>query len=108
MPIHLLYLGFPEASKRLKARDEGTFLETWDQSSLKRLIRHITCCELPYRFCRGRGRSGSKPFIISSKMGRPRGIKESFFYGKPNQKKGKALLMMGGVEVPVVGDEWSS
>ncbi|CAK9153717.1 unnamed protein product [Ilex paraguariensis] len=40
-------------------------------------------------------------------FGVSRGIKESFFHGKPNQK-GKALLMMGGVEVSMVGDEWRS
>jgi len=42
-----------------------------DQSSLKRLIHRIACSELPYRFCRGRGWSGSKPFITICKMGRP-------------------------------------
>lgn len=33
--------------------------------------------------------------LVLVRWGAPRGIKESFFHGKPNQK-GKALLMMGG------------
>ena len=76
MPAPLLHLGFPEASKRLKGRDEGTFLDTCFNSSKRSVVSQkidswIACSGLPYRFCRGRGRAGSKPFIIISKMGRP-------------------------------------
>lgn len=101
MPVHLLHLGFPEASKRLKGRDEGTFLDTCFNSSKRSVVSQkidswIACSGLPYRGSAeaGEGRVQS-PSLLLVRWGAPIGIKKSFFHGKPNQK-GKALLMMGG------------